>query len=555
MGRINVTKPSPNHSPLASTLPPGAHLNWMGGPSYDVRSPLVRLRIAAASCFFGEPTYYQVDAADPRPKRAPAAALTAAQRQHLRDTLRAIDPDDWRDATPAEMLEKAIDAALAHDAEGTLQLAAWLRAEGHVRSTPQVILVRAANHPTVRATGLVRRFAPSIVRRADEPATGLAYQLWRFGKPIPNALKRAWSDALAGFSGYELAKYRLEARAVKTIDVVNLVHAKSPHVDALAKSQLSTTAETWEAIVSAAGSTPAAWTAALPKMGHMALLRNLRNLLGAQVAPAAWAERLVAGARTGQQLPFRYYAAYRAVKAAPGVSGAALDAIERCLTASLQNLPRLAGRVMSLCDNSGSARGATTSSMGSMSVASIANLTGVLAAQRADDGRVGVFGDALREYVVRAGASVLQQLEEVERLGATVGEGTENGLWLFWDRALREREHWDHVFVFSDMQAGHGGLYGLDPKAYADFAWSGSRYIDVPKLIAAYRRRVNPRVNVFLVQVAGYQDTLLPEFYERTYVLGGWGEGLLRFAAEMADVADGEAPRQPAEPYIDSAIL
>ena len=72
MGRINVTKPSPNHSPLASTLPPGAHLNWMGGPSYDVRSPLVRLRIAAASCFFGEPTYYQVDAADPRPKPAEA---------------------------------------------------------------------------------------------------------------------------------------------------------------------------------------------------------------------------------------------------------------------------------------------------------------------------------------------------------------------------------------------------------------------------------------------------------------------------------------------------
>jgi hypothetical protein len=43
-------------------------------------------------------------------------------------------------------------------------------------------------------------------------------------------------------------------------------------------------------------------------------------------------------------------------------------------------------------------------------------------------------------------------------------------------------------------------------------------------------------VKVFLVQIAGYQDTLMPEFYDRTYILGGWGEGLLRFAAEMAAI-------------------
>lgn len=82
---------------------------------------------------------------------------------------------------------------------------------------------------------------------------GLAYQLWRYGKPIPNALKRAWSDALAGCSAYELAKYRMEARDVKTVDVVNLVHAKSPPVDALAKGQLSNEGATREAVVSARG--------------------------------------------------------------------------------------------------------------------------------------------------------------------------------------------------------------------------------------------------------------------------------------------------------------
>ena len=39
-----------------------------------------------------------------------------------------------------------------------------------------------------------------------------------------------------------------------------------------------------------------------------------------------------------------------------------------------------------------------------------------------------------------------------------------------------------------------------------------------------------------MVQIAGYKDTLVPEFYDRTYILGGWGEGLLRFADAMSRV-------------------
>jgi hypothetical protein len=184
--------------------------------------------------------------------------------------------------------------------------------------------------------------------------------------------------------------------------------------------------------------------------------------------------------------------------------------------------------------------------MGTMCVATIANLTGVLAGTRADDGHVGVFGDRLETTAVRKKASVMQQLDACERLGNTVGQGTENGIWLFWDKAIREREHWDHVLVFSDMQAGHGGLYGTDAKQYNDYKWLGTTYIDVPKLVAAYRAKVNPNVNVYLVQVAGYQDTLFPEFYERTYILGGWGEGLLRFAATMAALAEGRTLTQRA---------
>ncbi len=512
-----------------------AHLNWMGGPSYDVTNPLLRLRLAASSCFFGEPMYYQRDVADKRPMRArPTFALTDEDVTRLRDLLNAVDPREWRGKSPAELMESAIDAALDHDPEATLREAVRLRQEDHIRTTPQVILVRAANHPAVRGTGLVRKYAPDIIARTDEPAVGLAYQMARFGKPVPNALKKAWRDALTKASDYNLAKYRLDEREVKTVDVVNLVHPKSDAVDKLAKGDLRLDEQTWESLISAKGSTRETWLAALDVMGHMALMRNLRNLLEKGVEPEHFVSKLVDGAAKGRQLPFRYYSAYRSVeKIAPP---AVLDAVEESLMIALGNLPRFKGRVMSLCDNSGSARGTMTSAMGTIQISTIANLTAVLTAMQSNDGYVGIFGDRLETFAVRKRASVFDQLKRADALGAGVGGGTENGVWLFWDAAIREQQHWDMVFVYSDMQAGHGGLYGTDPHAYRDFIWQGrgDRYIDVPKLVAEYRRRVNPDVLVFLVQCAGYQDTIIPEFYDKTYILGGWSEGVLRFAAQMA---------------------
>jgi len=519
--------------------PAGTHLNWMGGTSYAIHDPLLRLRMAATSCFFGEPMYYQRDAGDRRPRRRRAAAsvLTEADIEHLRDTLGAVDPREWRSQTPSELIEGCIDDALAHDAAATLAEAARLRTLALMRTTPQVILVRAAHHPAVRGTGLVRQWAKQIITRADEPAVGLAYQLHRYGKPIPNALKKAWRDALERFDDYALAKYRLESRAEKTVDVVNLVHPRSTSVDLLAKGRLTTTDRTWEAIISARGSTREAWTEALSVMGHMALLRNLRNLVEVGVKVKRFAPKLVEGARTGKQLPFRYYSAHLALGGkAPTMLR---HAIEESLMISLENLPWFEGRTMALCDNSGSAQSSTTSAMGTMKVSTIANLTGVLAGMRSDEGYLGLFGDELETIPIRKRGSVFDQLDEAEGTAKKIGQNTENGIWLFWDRAIRERERWDNVFVFSDMQAGHGGLYGTNPKQYSDFAWKGrEQYIDVAKLVARYRATVDPDVRVFLVQVAGYQDTLMPEHYRRTYILGGWGPGLLGYAAEMAAVEE-----------------
>lgn len=536
--KINDTKNTQENTSTASKeqMKEG-HLNHMAGISYDIKNPIVQLRVIASSCFFGEPMYYHEDNKENEVLRNKEVKSDSVQGDYLDKTLgKGIALPNYRDYSPSKLVETAIDEALAFDPEATLKEAVRLRNEENMRTTPQVIMVRAANHEKVRGTGLVSKYSQDIMKRTDEAAIQLAYQIQVFGKPIPNALKKSWKKFLENRSEYDLAKYRMESRRFKTVDVVNLVKAHSAEIDLLMKGQLKLSEQdTWEALISKEGSSKETWEKAVDLMGHMALLRNLRNLHQNGVDPALYVEKLINTAKKGKQLPFRYYSAYQQLKST-GVSGNILDAVEKCLEISLGELPKFDGKVMSLCDNSGSAQTNTTSSMGTVKVSDIANLTAVLTGMVADDGYIGIFGDNLEVHPVRKSSSVFDQVEKADRVGRNIGAGTENGIWLFFDKAITTKEHWDHIFVYSDMQAGHGGLYGRNPNKYKDYQWNNSQYIDVAKLIKTYREKVNPDVKVYLVQVAGYKDILVPEYYDKTYIFGGWGDGLLKFAHYLSNV-------------------
>lgn len=515
------------------------HENYMGHTSYDLSSPITKLQIMAASCFFGEPSYY-IGGVTKKVRKV--NYTNDSVLQYLFEVLKGvtvIEPST-ADTSPAKALEAAIDAAIEHDLEATLRVAASLRQDDNIRTTPQVILVRAANHASSKGTGLIRRYAPFIIKRADEPAVQLAYQLNVYKKPIPTRLKKAWSDYLRGCSEYQLAKYRMVGRKANTMDVVRLSHANSVAIDKLSRGELTLDAgQTWESLISTKGSTTETWTEAVEVMGHMALLRNLRNLNDKGVAPILYIDKLINGVADGKQLPFRYYSAWQAVEkgGAPNV----LAALETCMDRAVEAMPKFPGRVMSLCDNSGSAHGTLSSVYGTVKVSTIANMTGVITGMLADDGRVGVFGDRLETVVIDPSGGVLAQTEAVEKIASGIGMGTETGIWLFWQKALADKEHWDHVFIYSDMQAGHGELFinGKLPKAYV---WKtggrgrGNTHVDLPALVAEYRKTVNPDVRVYCVQVAGYGDTIIPEVYDKTYILGGWSDGIFKFAHRMAKI-------------------
>jgi hypothetical protein len=248
------------------------------------------------------------------------------------------------------------------------------------------------------------------------------------------------------------------------------------------------------------------------------------------------------GVLKGKQFPFRYKSAYDVVKDDTNIHHRAyiMDMLEECIDISIENLPHLKGTTVCLSDNSGSAWAGFTSEYGSVRVAEIDNLSSVIAAKCSDEGTVIKFGNTYKEYPVskRNGTLTITKLVN-ETGGHDVGHSTEGGIWKWFAYALDNNVKVDNIFIFSDQQAGTGGLYGeeYDMEEYnkSGYGIGGSgwrKYINVYKLILTYRKHVNPKVNVFSVQTAGYTNAVVPNMTYRTAILTGWTGKEVQFAAE-----------------------
>ena len=497
--------------------------NFMGGNSYKL-SPLQTLKIVAASSIFGEPQYYRDGI---KAEKTIKNHSTLLEYSIINDLIK-----DKRSA--ADVFTSAIDNALGYDFKGTLDLALELRQDYFMRLNPAVIFVRATMHKD-RAVfneanpGVMKSIGYAIAPRPDDVTNQFEYFMYmnKTKNGMPSLLKRTWAESLESYSRYQLNKYK----GKRLIDLVRLSHANNEDINELMKTgtlEVKETEQTWE-MMRSAGKT---WTEILSTINvpHMALLRNLRGIFGEVTdrgAASEILEKLKAGVLKGKQFPFRYFSAYKAINSADvNHKQLVLDALEECLDTSVANMPKLSGKVACLSDNSGSSWGTMNSEYGSVHVAEIANLSSLITAMQAEEGYVGVFGDKLSLKGVSKRNGLLSQLEETSARGRAQGGGTENGIWLFWKEAIQDKTHYDTVFIYSDMQAGHGGLYGTDSRDYKDFIYKGtgysSKYIDVLALVEKYRKTVNPKVNVFSVQVAGYDNTVLPENLYRGAILAGW---------------------------------
>lgn len=528
-----------------------AVVNFMGGDSYVI-NPLDTLKMITASSIFGEPSYYR--SSKRSGKYAPSSFIEGF----------SIIPDDYKNMTTDEIMQSAIDRALSYDFKGTLEWAISLRNNYFMRLNPQVIMVRAAIHPDRKKfsdenPGMFNAINKEVMSRADEPMTQMAYYLYiNDGKKnnIPSILKRSWASKMNTLGRYAINKYK--NHEIGMINAVRLCHAHSDVITELMQNgsvEISDDSNTWESMRSSGKS----WKEIFDTidMGHMALLRNIRGVFS-EVDDLEFCKKYMDKLKStvigSKQFPFRYYSALKAIAGSScNHRSIIIDTLEECIDISIANYPKLKGKTMCLSDNSGSAWGSINSEYGSVTVAEIDNLSSVITAACSDDGYVGKFGDRLIVNPISKRQGILSQAKSISNnRDNDVGGSTEGGIWEFFRNAIKNHEHWDNIFIYSDQQAGHGGLYGTSShiREYSKMGYACSadenrgfygysrEMINVFKLIQEYRKTVNPKVNVFSIQTVGYDNVLIPEYAYRTNIMYGWTGNEALFAKTMIDQWD-----------------
>lgn len=514
--------------------------NFMDGDSYVI-NPLDTLKMITASSIFGEPSYY-------RGSRSHKAYVVNELVKSF-----SVIPEIYEGKKTEDIMEEAIDNSLDYDFKSTLDWAVTLRSDYFMRLNPQVIMVRAAIHPkrkefTSAYPGKFDEINQKVMSRADEPMSQMAYYMYNNGgkkNDIPSILKRSWDKKISNLGRYQVAKYK--NHEIGMINAVRICHAHSSVIDELMQTgtvKVEENDKTWENL----RSTGKSWKEIFEtvNMGHMALLRNIRGVF-TEVSDIEFCKKYMQKIKDtvvgSKQFPFRYYSALNVVKSSKcNHQPIIIDALEECMDIALANYPKLKGKTMCLSDNSGSAWGTFNSEYGSVTVADIDNLSSVITAACSDEGYVGKFGDKLITIPISKRHGILNQAQSISK-GRTndVGGATEGGIWEFFKNAIEKKEHWDNIFIYSDQQAGHGGLYGTDRhmREY-DSAGYGCRssMINVFKLIQDYRKHVNPKVNVFSIQTSSYDNVLVPEMAYRTSILYGWTGREAVYGKAMIDIWD-----------------
>lgn len=503
--------------------------NFMDGESYTC-DPLTTLKLVTASSIYGEPSYY---------RNSGMKAKDGVYHQDALVNKYSVFPLWMKGKTTTQIMEQAIDEALSYDFEATLNWAVTLRNDFYMRLNPQVIMVRASQHPgrkdfTEKNPGKFDAINQKVMFRADDPLSQLSYYIFKNGgkAKMPSILKRSIATKLSKLTPYEVAKYKNADMGIQ--NAVFLTHAFSAPIDELVKTgtvAVDDSQKTWENLRSEGKSWKEIFNTV--NMGHMALLRNLRGVF-TEVDDLdfcnKYLDRLKKGVEKGKQFPFRYWSAYQAVSNSYDVhhKSVILDALEECMDLSMKNLPHIKGKTAVLSDNSGSAWGAIPSEYGTVKIAEIDNLSATIMACRSDEGVIIPFGDKIIPIPASKRNGILSQVKEVNKQGHNVGGGTECGVWTFLDDAITNNVWYDNIIIFSDMQAGHGDLYGYDAnikkKGFCALGKNGYgvSYINVMDLINAYRNKVNPKVNVMCVQTAGYNNVVVPENIYRGVISYGW---------------------------------
>lgn len=419
------------------------------------------------------------------------------------------------------------------DPEFVAKLAVYAREKMYLRSIPLALTVELAK--VHQGDDLVRKLTARVIQRADEITELLAcYQMANSRKgskklgQLSKQLQKGLAEAFNKFDEYQFSKYNRGAD-VKLRDALFLVHphAKSDTQQELfnkiAQDTLST-AYTWETELSRLGQgdfedledKEAAFAdkweemIASGRLGYMALMRNLRNILQAKVSDAS-IQKVAASlsdpfaVRKSRQFPFRFLSAYREIQSiSHPMVPRILEALETAVKASVDNIAGFGDetKVFISCDVSSSMY-SPVSKNSTVGMYDVGLVLGMLLQNKCSQVVTSIFGDS-HKVMNLPRKDVLGNAMALRAIEGSVGYST-NG-WKVIQHLIDQKLIMDKVMLFTDCQ-----MYNTQGTQTISGLWKEYR-------------KMAPKARLYVFDLQGYGHAPLRLEQDGVFLVAGWSE-------------------------------
>lgn len=444
--------------------------------------------------------------------------------------------DDKFYETNDERVERIVSLIAKVDPLFVAQLAVYTRTKMHLRSVPLLLLVELAKVHS--GDNLVSRAVAQTVLRADEitellacyqsrnPSSDPRKKLGKLSHQIQVGLQQAFNR----FDEYQFAKYNRDGLEVTLRDALFLIHPKAKDeaqqalFDKITNKSLAVP-YTWETELSALGQNKFEndeqraqafrnkWEELIDsgKVGYMALMRNLRNILESDVSfehigRVCDTLKDPDAVPNSKQLPFRYLAAYRELQEITLPSTAAvLSALEQATLSSATNIKGFGAdtKVLLACDVSGSMCRAI-SARSKVENYDIGLMLAMLLKNRCTQVVTGIFGNIWKAINLPSDG-ILANTMTLRSRGNEVGFATNGHLVINW--LIEQKMIMDKVMMFTDCQM-------WDSYGYGD---------SLKKEWHRYKAKA-PKAKLYLFDLDGYGQMPLSMAEKDVYLIAGWSD-------------------------------
>lgn len=181
------------------------------------------------------------------------------------------------------------------------------------------------------------------------------------GDKRSHALVRGAGDYLSSLKDYHIGKYKMNGKEYNMYDLINITHAHSASIDKYKNGTLETP-DTWETAISSSKSDEEKsqnWQRLVEenKLGYLALIRNLRNIVNSS-PDADWIEEYLVpqienevAIKKSLVFPYQIYCSWKNY----GIRNISIDAaLDRAFRIACGNMPKMDGRTVIVLDVSGS---------------------------------------------------------------------------------------------------------------------------------------------------------------------------------------------------------